>query len=193
MPRREIGIRRHRAGWRVFVRVGPKNFSKQFALDTPPATMRAWRQAQIDAAGGRKADIAHRLQSAAFEAQRLPKTEKTWCYIYFVRSGDAVKIGRSVDPPQRIRELQTTHAAELVLLAYVAAHVALEGAIHQRFEHLRTRRTGEWFRLESDLVAFIALIQQGANPVALLFEDPRVVLAWHLRPPSTPEGQAGTG
>lgn len=26
------------------------------------------------------------------EAQRLPLTEKTWCYIYFARSGATVKI-----------------------------------------------------------------------------------------------------
>jgi hypothetical protein len=161
-------------------------YTKQFPLEKSVVEMRAWREEQIGRFGEPKKDVLH---AVAFDAPRLPRTEKTWCYIYFARSGDVVKIGRSVDPPTRLRELQTTHAGELVLLAAVAGHVALEGAIHQRFAHVRTRPTGEWFRLEPDLVAFIALIQQGANPVALLFEDPRVVLGWHVHPPRTGAGQ----
>lgn len=180
------GIRRRVNGWQVRVEVHGVNYQKWFPLATPLETMRDWRQEQIGKFRERPEDIALREQSAAFEAQRLPCTEKTWCFIYFARSGATVKIGRSIDPPQRLRELQTTHAGELVLLATVAGHVALEGALHQRFAHLRTRANGEWFRLEPDLIAFIHAIQRGANPVALLFEDPRVILGWHLQPLPSP-------
>lgn len=189
MPRKLTGIRRRRGGWRASVHVNGRQFSKQFPLETPTDTMRAWREDQLTAVREQKKDRARGLVTAAFEAQRLPRSEKTWCYIYFARSGEVVKIGRSVDPPQRLRELQTTHPGELVLLAAVGGHVALEGALHERFNHLRTRANGEWFRLEPDLTAFIWAIQQGANPVELLFEDPRVILGWHLlpRPRATPE------
>jgi hypothetical protein len=182
MPRKLKGIHRRREGWRVCVRVHRKLYTKQFPFETPTETMRAWREEQIQQFRTSREDVAHQLKAAAFEAQRLPCSEKTWCYVYFARSGAVVKIGRSVDPAQRVREIQTMHPGELVLLASVAAHMALEAAIHQRFAHLRTRATGEWFRLEPDLIAFIHAIQQGANPVALLFEDPRVVLGWYLHP-----------
>jgi hypothetical protein len=105
----------------------------------------------------------------------LPPSVTGWCYVYFARSGDVVKIGRAIDPAARLRDIQTMHAGELELLTAVATHATLEGALHARFAHLRTRAKGEWFRLEPDLVAFIQAIQRGANPVGLLFEDPR---AW---------------
>ena len=53
MPRKVKGIRRRRGGWRVVVRVRGRLYTKQFPIDKPIAEMRAWREQQIDAHGGR--------------------------------------------------------------------------------------------------------------------------------------------
>ncbi len=170
MPRKLKGIRRRSGGWRVDVRVNGKLYTKQFPLDTAIEDMRTWRDDR-SINRERKDSLALLYPAPSKVQQRLPRSERTWCYIYFARSEAIVKIGRSVDPAQRIREIQTMHPGELTLLVSVAAHAALEHAIHHRFAHLRTRADGEWFRLAPDLVAFIRALQNGANPVALLFED----------------------
>jgi hypothetical protein len=171
------GIARTPTGYRAFIHVSWPGYpngrlvSKRF----PPTALReaeAWREGQRIAARRRKDDLVLREHAAACDARRLPRSETSWCYIYFARSGETVKIGRSLEPLQRVRALQMTHAGDLELLATVAAHVTLEGALHERFAHLRTRPNGEWFRLDHELIAFIRAVQQGANPVALLFEDP---------------------
>lgn len=178
-----IGIRRSRSGWRAYISINHAQCSKRFPLETPLSRMQAWREEQ-------KLRVELQARNDVQEAKRVPPCLTGWCYVYFVRSGQNVKIGRSIDPDVRLRELQTTHAGELVLLASVPAHAALERALHARFQHLRTRSAGEWFRLEPDLIAFIRAIQEGANPVALLFEDPRVILGWHLHPPPPNDAQA---
>ena len=124
------------------------------------------KRAQLEAQGW---TATPRLDRTAVVVKRLPRSLDGWCYVYIAQAGAVVKIGRSIDPAQRIRELQTTHPEELVLVAAVATHAALEAVIHERFQHLRTREAGEWFRLEPDLVAFIEAVQQGANPITLLW------------------------
>ena len=52
MTRKATGIRRRRGGWRVVVRVHGRLYTKQFALETPIATMQAWRQQQVDRVAG---------------------------------------------------------------------------------------------------------------------------------------------
>jgi integrase len=49
------GIRRRRGGWRVTVRVHGHLYTKQFPIEKTIAEMRAWREQQIDAHGGRRA------------------------------------------------------------------------------------------------------------------------------------------
>lgn len=181
-PPKLKGIRRRRGGWSAQVRANGRLYSKQFPLSTPLSEICAWREGKVDGARAQKEEDALRALSVAYEARRLPCTEKTWCYVYFARSGAIVKIGRSTDPAARLREIQTMHPGDIELLVSVAAHRELEVAIHKRFEHCRTRAKGEWYRLEPDLIAFIRALQGGANPVALLFEDPRVLLGWHLQP-----------
>jgi integrase len=71
-PRRIVGIRRRRGGWRVNVRVNGKLLTKQFEIDTPMDEMRAWRADQVDtysttvpASGSFAADIQTYLQRVA--------------------------------------------------------------------------------------------------------------------------------
>ncbi len=179
MPRIPEGIRRHGAGWEANVRVNGQLFHRSFPLNTPPATMTAWRKQQ-QRLNQHNPEIE---QFQAIEASRLVPNDDGYTYIYFARSryGTDVKIGRALDPAQRLRELQTAASGELILIAAFAAHVTLEAYLHRRFAHLRTRaRKGEWFRFEPDLIAFVHALNNGANPIELCFEDPRVITGAYL-------------
>lgn len=82
---------------------------------------------------------------------------KPKAHTYFVRQGDAIKIGHSIDPRQRLSNLQIGLPEELEVLAIVPAEVISEGAAHAKFNHLRLR--GEWFRADPELLAFIKSIR----------------------------------
>ena len=99
----------------------------------------------------------------------LRRSPSGWCYVYIVQQGALVKIGRAVDVNERLRTLQTGNGRGFQVLATIPAHAAIEVAIQARFKHLREQ--GEWFRLDPDLAAFIERVQQGANPIALLWDD----------------------
>lgn len=73
-------------------------------------------------------------------------------YVYFIGSERLVKIGRSREPLERIRSLQTGHVETLALLL-VIPNGEREREFHQRFSHLRAR--GEWFERGDDLMRFI--------------------------------------
>lgn len=77
--------------------------------------------------------------------------------IYFISSGDAVKIGISQDVARRLESLQCGSPVELTLLGTRPGGEVEERALHQKFAHLRIR--GEWFRLERDLLEFINAAQ----------------------------------
>lgn len=81
--------------------------------------------------------------------------------IYFVRSGDAVKIGFTSDLEARLRVLRTDTAGEIELLAVMEGDRREEARLHADFKHLRIKR--EWFRAEEELLAFIGLVN---TPVA---------------------------
>jgi hypothetical protein len=77
------------------------------------------------------------------------------CFVYFVRDGDTVKIGRAVDVSRRINSLRTANARDLVLMGSVLATDHDERALHAQFAHLRIDRNREWFRLTDELQRFI--------------------------------------
>lgn len=72
---------------------------------------------------------------------------------YFVRAGDAIKIGSANDFKSRLRALQTAREAPLEVLAVVPSSAADEFQTHQRFAHLRLK--GEWFKAAPELLSFI--------------------------------------
>jgi len=74
-------------------------------------------------------------------------------WTYFVRDGDAIKIGSSIRPQKRVEAIQTGSPRTIELLAIVPQSVADEFTTHQKFAHLRSR--GEWFRAEPDLLDYI--------------------------------------
>ena len=66
--------------------------------------------------------------------------------IYFIRSGDWVKIGRSNNPEKRLQELQTSNPIKLHIMFRMDAPNHYEALIH---EHLREYRgVREWFEFK---------------------------------------------
>lgn len=75
--------------------------------------------------------------------------------IYFIRAGShgPVKIGYSLDPNRRLRDLQTSSASDLRLLAIMAGERTHKRAIHSQFREYRMK--GEWFAPHESLMAFV--------------------------------------
>lgn len=76
--------------------------------------------------------------------------------IYFLEDSATrrIKIGTSIDPSRRVREIQTSSPTKL--LAITEGGKQEERALHERFSHLREH--GEWFTPDWDLWEFIANI-----------------------------------
>lgn len=80
--------------------------------------------------------------------------------VYFVRDGEAVKIGRSVSVVGRVRALECANSQPLEVLAIISGDAETEARLHERFKGLNIR--GEWFRYEPELQRYIeALCAQG--------------------------------
>lgn len=77
--------------------------------------------------------------------------------LYFIRSGQYVKIGISEAPHRRIASIQTSNPDELEVLAVVEGGAALEAEMHRRFAALHYR--GEWFRDDAIIRQAIASMQ----------------------------------
>lgn len=75
-------------------------------------------------------------------------------YVYFLRAGDAIKIGFSIEPNQRKSGLQVGNPLELETLATVSVNKITEREAKDKFNHLKIR--GEWFRAEPELLDYIA-------------------------------------
>lgn len=69
-------------------------------------------------------------------------------YVYFIQDGrkGAVKIGMTVDPEKRLRDLQTGNPRTLRIRHVIPGDRSTEKALHARFEPARIR--GEWFGRE---------------------------------------------
>lgn len=169
-PKSPKGIRRTATGWRVYGRAGGQFFSKSFPAETSLKALKDWRQERRVTIRARQLGVEQDRPLPTLPREdwrRLTPSADGWCYVYFVQAGDRIKIGRATDLGRRVRTLQTAHHEDLALILSIPAHAALEAAIQQRFDHLKTR--GEWFRAAPDLVAFIDAVKSGANPVALLW------------------------
>jgi len=79
-------------------------------------------------------------------------------FVYFLRSGDLIKIGFATNIRKRITDLQIANPGELVLLASMRGSPWIEKKLHHRFRSLRSR--GEWFSSGPRLLDFIKTIQE---------------------------------
>lgn len=97
-------------------------------------------------------------------------------YMYFMRSGDYIKVGISNNPERRRRELldplndtamPDDWNGEIQLIAHVPGNRATEMSVHQDFAHLRVK--GEWFRAAPELIEemHMALLWQSQKELEL--------------------------
>jgi hypothetical protein len=78
--------------------------------------------------------------------------------IYFILAADlnALKIGFTTDPWNRLRILQTGCPAKLELLAFVEGGQEDEARLHSQFAMLR--KHGEWFEFAPTLQTYVATL-----------------------------------
>ena len=79
--------------------------------------------------------------------------------IYFIAAGKHIKIGYSVDPVSRLKELQTGNPLKLSIRATIQnGCFKTETGLHEMFEHLRKK--GEWFRYTDELLWFTHAVRK---------------------------------
>lgn len=79
--------------------------------------------------------------------------------IYFVRCGDAVKIGHATNAKARAAAIQTGSAESVLLMAFFYAPAAVEKQLHAALAEHRIR--GEWFRNCPEIEILAALAREG--------------------------------
>jgi hypothetical protein len=73
--------------------------------------------------------------------------------VYFIRAGDAIKIGYTTNLAARKRSLETASAVPLELLGSVSGDRREEARLHREWWHLHIR--GEWFHADEELLRYI--------------------------------------
>lgn len=94
-------------------------------------------------------------EKAKVQAELAGDVEGSW--VYYIRVGDQIKIGVSIDPLKRAQSLSLT-AAHIV--ATEPGTSLLEAKRHSEFRALHIH--GEWFRAEGRLLDHIAALQAQA-------------------------------
>ena len=74
-------------------------------------------------------------------------------FIYFVCSGEFVKIGWSENWRARLANMQTSNPDPIKVLLILARPKSFEAELHERFAAHAHR--GEWFKTHPDIVSFI--------------------------------------
>lgn len=82
-------------------------------------------------------------------------------WTYFIRGPEGIKIGKSKAPRDRRSQLQLAHASELEIIVSVPESQISEAAAHEKFQYLRL--SGEWFREDPELLAFIEGLKGAAD------------------------------
>jgi excisionase family DNA binding protein len=79
--------------------------------------------------------------------------------VYAIACGQYVKIGKARNIKRRMATLQACNPEPLKLLAVLSEDPADETMFHQRFAAYR--HSGEWFRVEGELAAFLSITPAG--------------------------------
>ena len=82
-------------------------------------------------------------------------------FVYYIQCGAFVKIGTSINPESRVRQLERGGKAKRPslwvgspkLIAYMPGNVAKERELHRQFA--ATRDEGEWFLMTEDLIEHV--------------------------------------
>ena len=95
----------------------------------------------------------HKGNTDVFVRVRQSCSEKSFLYFIEAKNTGYIKIGRSVNPQQRLAQLSTGSPVELIILGTISGGSNLEAELHRRFETLREK--GEWFKANGELRDFI--------------------------------------
>ena len=74
-------------------------------------------------------------------------------FVYAITDGEFIKIGVSVNPNKRLKQLSTGSAKRLVLLGYFNGGYTLETELHE--SHIKVRNNGEWMKPTNDLLNYL--------------------------------------
>ena len=81
-----------------------------------------------------------------------------WVYFIQAQPSGLVKVGFSVNPERRLRQLQTGSPEKLTMLhCWRVASAVQEKATHEAFKGFRV--AGEWFKPDAALLGFIELMR----------------------------------
>ncbi len=78
--------------------------------------------------------------------------------LYFIRSGDYVKVGTSRFPSKRLEQLQTGNPEDTYIIAEFPEQAFKEFPLHKYLSHLHIR--GEWYRYTSEIDEIISTLTQ---------------------------------
>lgn len=82
--------------------------------------------------------------------------------VYFIRiSNKFIKIGYSVDPQKRLKELQTGSPTKLHLQHVIPGCTKTEAGLHEMFSHIKAK--GEWFKYTEEMKWFIRTLRESAD------------------------------
>lgn len=101
----------------------------------------------------RRAAILTQADVARVDRATRTRAAEEKTFIYFIRSGEFVKIGQSKQWKTRLDQMQTGSPYTLVTLLVLVAGKSLERKLHERFraDHFR----GEWFHMSPTIGKFI--------------------------------------
>jgi hypothetical protein len=95
--------------------------------------------------------LAHKPQLRATPEQKVAALNSG---VYFMRAGEMIKIGVSVNVAARLRDHQIGSAEPLHLMLVIPGNAATERELHTKFKSKRVH--GEWFRIDDEIAAFVA-------------------------------------
>lgn len=105
--------------------------------------------------------IARMARMAECIEPKKPEERPSW--IYFAEREEVVKIGTSMNVPERLKALEAggqmlagMTAGPVRLLGTLPGGYPEERALHRRFSHLRVDPKREWFLLDGALAEFVA-------------------------------------
>lgn len=107
-----------------------------------------------------------KIQNLTIDTLRDLITTEPEVYVYFIKCGDYVKIGKSKDPESRFKTITKPNnptispdgldLSKSELLGYIPGGSFLESSLHQQLNSQRV--AGEWFRLETHVAGVITML-----------------------------------
>ena len=80
--------------------------------------------------------------------------------VYFIKSGDFIKIGTTTDIKKRMAVLQVGSPFKLSVLALVEGSFEEESKLHTKFK--KQRMKGEWFKINKKILDYISKLSKDA-------------------------------